>query len=231
MPLLSPLDEYEDDARFVRAALEQAVSGDCRSVLELGSGGGHTAHHLVAHYDLTLADLSPAMLAQSQHINPEAQHVVGDMRTVALERHFDAVFVHDAIDYMVRLDDLRAVIENAARHLRPGGALLLLPDDTREAFEPGTDCGGCDAEDGRGARLLEWTYDPDPSDRTVTTEYSFVLREADGRVLTRHETHLTGLHEQAEWLEILQNVGFEAAACPLGVASDDSRIAFVGRKI
>ncbi len=231
-PLISPVDEYEDDARFIRGELEELAGGDCVRVLELGCGGGHTAHHLAPHWQLTLVDLSAAMLAQSQRINAEAHHVVGDMRTVDVGSTFDAVFVHDAIDYMVRLDDLRAVVDNAARHLRPGGALLLLPDDTRETFQPSTDCSGSDAPDGRGARLLEWTYDPDPTDCTVLTEYVFVLRQADGAVLHRHESHETGLYSQRDWLEILDAAGFEASARPLqGPGFEgDPRIAFVGRK-
>jgi trans-aconitate methyltransferase len=82
-------------------------------VLELGSGGGNNASHLKAHCDLTLIDASDRMLALSRRINPECEHVTGDMRTVRLDRQFDAVFIHDAIDYMVTLDDLRAALTTA----------------------------------------------------------------------------------------------------------------------
>lgn len=41
------------------------------------------------------------------------------MRTVRLGRTFDAVFVHDAVDYMTSEDDLRHVIETAFVHCRP----------------------------------------------------------------------------------------------------------------
>ena len=109
-PLISPVEEYEDDARFIRGALHETARGNCASVLELGCGGGHTAHHLRRDFDLTLVDLSSAMLAQSQCLNPEARHLVGDMRTASVRRIFDAVYVHDAIDYMVRLEDLRACL-------------------------------------------------------------------------------------------------------------------------
>ncbi|MEA2702730.1 MAG: hypothetical protein QOD63_675, partial [Actinomycetota bacterium] len=68
-------------------------------MLELGSGGGHNAVHLVADFAMTLVDLSDQMLDVSRRLNPGCEHVVGDMRTVRLGRSFDAVFVHDAVDY------------------------------------------------------------------------------------------------------------------------------------
>ncbi len=79
------------------------------------------------------------------------------MRTLRLERTFDAVFVHDAIAYITTEDDLRATIETVAEHLRPGGAALLVPDTTRELFVPGTRHGGHDGDDGRSLRYLEWS--------------------------------------------------------------------------
>jgi hypothetical protein len=46
---------------------------------------------------MTLVEPSVGMLAVSRALNPDLEHVQGDMRTVRLGRHFDAVFVHDAI--------------------------------------------------------------------------------------------------------------------------------------
>ena len=96
-----------------------------REVLELGSGGGNNAVHLKADLDLTLVDLNAEMVAVSQRLNPECVHAVGDMRTVRLGRTFDAVFVHDAIDYMLTEDDLRAAMVTAFEHCRPGGVVVL----------------------------------------------------------------------------------------------------------
>ena len=64
---------------------------------------------------------------------------------------------------------------------RPTVLAVLVPDDIVENFVPSTDCGGHDAPDGRGVRYLSWTTDPDPTDSTSTTEYAFLLRDAEGR--------------------------------------------------
>src|SRR6266704_3624119 len=98
-PLISPPEEYADEAAFAARVLNQAGL-PVREVLELGSGGGHCASHLTPGFTMTLVDLSAGMLAVSRRLNPDCAHVEADMRTVRLGRDFDAVFVHDAVDYM-----------------------------------------------------------------------------------------------------------------------------------
>ena len=111
-PLISPPEEYAEEAAFAGGLLREAER-PVRTVLELGSGGGHCASHLAPGFSMTLVDLSPGMLEVSRRLNPDCEHVEADMRTVRLGRDFDAVFVHDAVDYMTTEDDLRLVIGTA----------------------------------------------------------------------------------------------------------------------
>lgn len=174
----------------------------------------------------TLSDRSAAMLDVSRGINPDCEHVQGDMRTLDLGRQFDLVLIHDAIMYAADRDAARAALATAERHCRQGGAVFVLPDFVRETWAPGTATGGNDAADGRGLRYLEWTYDPDPSDDRVASEYAFLLREADGRVRAVHETHVVGMFARATWLDWLRGLGLEPA-----VRTDPwQREVFAGRK-
>jgi len=213
-PLFSAPAEYAEEAAIYRRVLAEAAQPPLTSVLELGSGGGNNASHLKAHFQLTLVDLSPGMLAVSRELNPECEHVQGDMRTVRLGRTFDAVFVHDAVMYMTTAGDLRQAIETAFVHCRPGGAALFAPDHLRENFRTGTDHGGHDGN-GRGARFLEWTWDPDPLDTTYTVDYAYLLREADGSARVAHDRHVEGLFPRATWLRLLEEAGFQARAVPV----------------
>jgi ubiquinone/menaquinone biosynthesis C-methylase UbiE len=184
------------------------VDGPLETLLELGTGGGNTASHLRAHLRLTLTDLSPAMLDLSRTLNPDCEHLVGDMRTVRLERVFDAVLIHDAVMYMTSEADLRAALETAFVHLRPGGAAVIAPDCVRETFEPTTDHGGHDGA-GRAMRYLEWSYDPDPDDTTFLTDFALLLREGADDIRLRLDRHVEGLFPRATWLRLLRAVGFE----------------------
>jgi trans-aconitate methyltransferase len=98
--LLSPPEHYVHEASEYQQILDLASTSSLHTLLELGSGGGSNAFHLKKRYQMTLVDLSAEMLAVSQKLNPECEHVQGDMRTVRLGRQFDAVFIHDAICYM-----------------------------------------------------------------------------------------------------------------------------------
>lgn len=219
--LTAPADYVDEAAELIRA-LRQAGAGPLSTLLELGSGGGNMASHYKRDVTATLVDLSPDMLALSFGINPECQHIVGDMRTIRLGRSFDAVLVHDAVMYMTCEADLRAVMATAFAHLRPGGAAVFAPDCTRETFAPGTAHGGGD-DGARGLRYLEWTFDPDPADSTYTVDFALLLREGDA-VVCEHERHVYGLFSREEWIDWLEQAGFvahvqEADLGPLFVAA------------
>jgi trans-aconitate methyltransferase len=229
-PLISAPEEYEEEAAEAARHLRSAGI-PVREVLELGSGGGNNAAHLKASFDLTLVDLNDGMLEVSRALNPECAHVTGDMRTIRLGRTFDAVFLHDAVAYMLTEDDLRAALVTAFAHCRPGGVTVVIPDETAESWAPGTDHGGHDAPDGRAARYLSWDWDPDPTDTWTATEYAFLLRHADGAIDVVHDSHRNGLFPAATWLRLLTEVGFVAESTP-EVTSEDRppRTIFLGHR-
>jgi Methyltransferase domain len=212
-PLLSAPAEYAEEAAFYATALLAACRGPARTLLELGSGGGNNASHLKARFELVLVEPSPGMREVSQALNPECEHVAGDMRTVRLGRQFDLVFVHDAVCYMASESDLRMAIETAFVHCRPGGAALFAPDHVRENFRASTDCGGHDGET-HGLRYLEWTWDPDPHDTTYLVDYAYLLRSPDGVTRVEHDCHVEGLFSRGDWLRWLSGAGFEARVAP-----------------
>ena len=206
-PLLSPVEEYEEEAAIFRGALLEHTASPPRTLLELGSGGGHNAFYLKAHFEMTLVDLSEHMLAQSKLLNPKLRHMIGDMRSLRLGETFDAVFIHDAISYMTSRQDLRRAMATAYIHCRSGGVALFAPDETKERFVPETSCGGSD--DGRrGLRYLEWGWDPDPDDETCIADYAFMIRDYNGEVRVVHDRHTHGLFSRRVWLDSLSAVGF-----------------------
>lgn len=222
-PLISaPADYAEEGVAF--AALLPHNNGAPLTILELGSGGGNLASHLKAHGTLTLVDLSAEMLAVSAQLNPELEHLQGDMRTLDLGRRFDVVLIHDAVMYNTTETDLRATLDTAARHCRPGGTVIIAPDCTRETYEADTTHGGEDGADGRAARYLSWSFDPDPTDTTFETVYTLVLRDADGTITVELDRHVEGCFSEAEWIEWLRAAGIDAK-CHL---DDWDRPVFVG---
>lgn len=207
-PLLSPPEHYVEEATFFFKVLQATEARPRRTMLELGSGGGSNAYHLKHYFDLTLVDPAQPMLDVSKLVNPECEHLVGDMRTVRLDRQFDCVFIHDAIDYMTTEADLKAAFVTAYLHCKPGGVVLLVPDHTRETFEETSALEGEDSptDDGRALRVMEWTFDPDVNDSICVTHYVFMLREGD-QITVEHDQHIFGLFSRETWLSLLREVG------------------------
>jgi SAM-dependent methyltransferase len=229
-PLLSPPDDYTEEAAFYALVLEAYSRDPVRSLLELGSGGGSNASHLKRKFRLTLVDASPQMLEVSRALNPDCEHIEGDMRTLRLGRDFDAVFIHDAICYMTTESDLAQAIETAFVHCRPGGVAIFVPDHVRESFREFTDHGGSDGE-GRALRYLEWTYDPDPDDTIYTVDYAYILHDQDGTVRVEHDRHIEGLFSREVWLRLMSDKGFDAQVIPFPHLAHGATLeVFVGRR-
>lgn len=211
--LLTAPEEYAEDASFYKNLLMSISDEPPRSLLELGSGGGNVASHLKQHFKLTLVDMSPEMVEVSKTINPQVEHITGDMRSVRLDRQFDAVLIQDAVSYMATESELRCALTTAFHHVRVGGAAIFAPDHIGETFRPTTDCGGYDGPN-RALRYLEWLWDPDPADSMYTQDFAYLLREGDGSVRAEHDRHYMGLFSRDAWLATLREVGFEARALP-----------------
>jgi trans-aconitate methyltransferase len=221
--LLTDPADYAEEAAFVVSTFD-AADMSVQTVLELGSGGGNNALHLKRRFEMTLVDLSTEMLEVSRGINPECEHIVGDMRTVRLGRRFDAVLVHDAIMYLTTSAELRQCLETAFVHCKPGGAALFMPDFVKETYSNGVHHGGHDGE-GRSLRYFEWTFDSDPSDSTYSVDFVYMLRERGLPLRIEHDAHTHGLFEKNIWLGLLREVGFT----PQALEDAWGRCVFLGR--
>jgi SAM-dependent methyltransferase len=230
--LLTPLHEYEEESADYITAFG-AVFGDAPySLLELGAGAGHNAHFLAPHTaELALVDLAPEMLKLAGQACPSASLHLGDMRSVRLGRLFDAVFVHDAICYMLTEADLLAVFETARAHLRPGGALLIAPDYVTETFEPMEDVGGDDG-DGRALRYLGWVWQRAGETDRYVVDYVITTRIGDELPQMHHDRHIEGVFPRDTWARLLHQAGFSVQTLPRVNPEDDRPLdLFLGRLV
>ncbi|MEE8169308.1 MAG: class I SAM-dependent methyltransferase [Phycisphaerae bacterium] len=226
-PLLSAPEDYAEEAAHHWRVLTAHARRPIQTLLELGCGGGNNAFHLKQSCRITLSDLSPRMLAVSRRLNPECEHVEGDMRSLRLDREFDAVFVHDAVMYLTTEEDLRRTLRTAFAHCAAGGAALLVPDYTRETWSSATSRGGHDGDD-RALRYLSWTWDPDPTDSEYAVEMVYLLRASDGAVRVEHERHRCGLFATDTWLTLLKEVGFQPSVESCAYPGGESARCFIG---
>ena len=167
----------------------------------------------------------------SRDLNADCEHIEDDMRTVRLDREFDAVVIDDAY----RLHDLEGGSSRSGRdRLRPsrapGGVALFCPDHTKDNFVPRTDHGGYDDGD-KGLRYLEWSWGPDPDDSTCITDYAYLLRDEDGSTRALHDRHVEGLFSEVEWAGILEGAGFVPSTLPfIHTEVPEGSVMFLGHR-
>lgn len=104
--------------------LAMTAPGDC--VLDLGCGSGAPiATYVVAQGRRILGvDFASAMIALAEARMPDQRWQVGDMRALSLGETFAAIIGWDSFFHLTP-DEQGEVIPRLARHLAPGGGLLL----------------------------------------------------------------------------------------------------------
>jgi len=120
--------DYDREADYVNEILVRlgVTSG---SILEFGSGTGRHGRILAnAGFDVLGVDLSAAMvrLANSGRAVKGFSCQQGDIRTVRVDRQFDAVTaLFHVLSYQVTNSDLLSVFHNARAHLVSGGVFVF----------------------------------------------------------------------------------------------------------
>src|SRR5919204_2396027 len=120
--------DYQAESDLVRGLIESERPG-ARTLLDVGCGTGQHLARLRQHYEAEGLDLDPDMLAIArERLGPELPLHQGDMRDFDLGRRFDAVVsLFSAIGYVRSLRGLRRAVAAMARHLAPGGVLIVEP--------------------------------------------------------------------------------------------------------
>ncbi len=121
--------DYESECDFLEEAFSRFSFGPVRSVLDLGCGtGGHAFPLSRRGYGVEAVDLSQGMLnlASAKAGAERIKFHAGDLRSLDLGKHFDAVIaMFSVICYMNSNEDLLRALRSARKHLAKGGILLF----------------------------------------------------------------------------------------------------------
>jgi ubiquinone/menaquinone biosynthesis C-methylase UbiE len=130
--------DYAGEAAHVDRLIRRHRRGPGRTLLDVACGTGKHIERLRRRYACEGLDLSPDMLAIARERLPDVPLHEGDMAAFDLGRRFDAVVcLFSAIGYMTSLRRLRRAIRAMARHLEPGGVLIVEPWFGPESWQVG----------------------------------------------------------------------------------------------
>ncbi len=129
--------DYVAESAMLRALIEQHRPGAHR-LLDVACGTGEHLSHLRGFFDVEGLDASLPMLEIARRKLPDVALHQADMRTFNLGRVFDtAICMFGAMGHLRDEDELLAAIRQIARHLGPGGVLIVEPWLTPDVFAPG----------------------------------------------------------------------------------------------
>lgn len=206
-PLWEDLEIYKKESNKIVKLIRKHSKIKVRTLLDIGCGGGKNASHLKKHFQVTGIDISRSMLRNARKLNPECKFAVADMRNFDLKQKFDSVFINDAHNYMTTQSDLLKVFRMAYKHLRPGGVMVVHPDQTKETFTQNQTHTWRSKRGDMDITFIENNYDPNPKDNTYESIFVFLIRKK-GKLRIEHDFHTGGLFKLTVWRKLLKQAGF-----------------------
>jgi ubiquinone/menaquinone biosynthesis C-methylase UbiE len=216
--------DYPDEAARVRKFIQKYKISAGTRLLDVGCGTGIHANLLNKHYQVEGLDIDSRMLAAARRKYPKISFQQGDMVNFNLKRKFDIIVcLFSAIGYVKTKARLQKTIRNMARHLLPGGVLLVEP-----WFTPGQ---------WRLGRVFHTEVDkPDmkivrmshSSQRGLISILKFEYLIGTPKGIERDAEILElGLFTKKEYLDAFRLAGLKVIHDPMGV---DGRGLYIGMK-
>ncbi|MEP6758104.1 MAG: class I SAM-dependent methyltransferase [Actinomycetota bacterium] len=219
--LIYGFKDYEGEARDLLALIRDRNPG-ASSLLDVACGTGEHLRLLRSSIDRAEGvDIEPQMLAIAQQKLPDMTFTVGDMRSFALERTFDAVTcLFSSIGYMANTAELNDAVANLAAHLAPGGVLVIDGWVRPDAWHPGINvmAQAATAEDSAVARVVRTRRD---ADRTEL-EMRYLVATSDG-FETATETHVLMLFTHDAYRSAFVAAGLDPEVLPGPMGPDRDR--------
>ncbi|MCB0593988.1 MAG: class I SAM-dependent methyltransferase [Lewinellaceae bacterium] len=135
--LIYSFKDYAGEAAKIRQLLLSKSPG-CQTILDVACGTGEHHKYLKNDFLVDGLDLNATFLEAARKKNPAGSYHPGDMMDFQLSKKYDVLLcLFSSIGYVKTLENVRSTIRCFARHLNPGGLILLEPWLTPENWYKG----------------------------------------------------------------------------------------------
>jgi SAM-dependent methyltransferase len=182
-----------------------------QTLLDVACGTGRFTRELARLYDVTGTDLSDEMLAVASERAPGVAFYRADMAELDPGATFDAVTcLGSSIGYMTTPERLHAAIRSMAKHLAPGGVLVIHPWLHPEAWVEGLlDAEFRDRPDLKFAMMSR----SERRGNISVVDFHFMLLTADG-IEHFHERHELAMYAPGEYIDAFMAAGLTVEHLP-----------------
>jgi SAM-dependent methyltransferase len=214
--------DYAAEAAVVAQLVRERVPS-AGSLLDVACGTGRHLVELATRFGEAVGVDLDAQFVEAARLRGLDAHV-GDMRSFDLGRRFDAVVsLYSGIGHVGSTEGLDEAISTMARHLEPGGVLVLEPWVGPDMWRAGEY--GVEIVDGPDS-ILTRTNHTDRDGDTSIIRFSWTRVDAGGIVQLQEELRLS-LFTDAQYAAAFERAGLEATFDERG-CNDDGRGLWIG---
>ena len=209
--IYASIRDYPNEAAELDRLIQERRPG-ARTLLDVACGTGAHLEHLPG-YELEGLDLDPEMLAVARERLPAVPFHQGDMADFDLGKRFDAVVcMFSSIGYVKTEERLRTAAVAFARHLEPGGVLVVEPWLAPELWQDRL-IGSVFVEEPE-LRIARMNVPGREGDVSIV-EFQYLVGTPDGieRFSERHEL---GLFTEEQYLDAFRSAGLDVEHDPQG---------------
>jgi SAM-dependent methyltransferase len=199
--------DYAKESQLLLAFLSRYRKSAGNTLLDVACGTGAHIAYLKNHYSIEGLDLDDKMLAIVRGKYPDLPVHHGDMIDFDLGRDFDVVVcLFSSIGYVQTPARLNDTIANLARHLAPGGVLVVEPWLTPDKIQGGDRVHALfvDRPNLKIVRMNESVFE----NGLCKYEFHYLIGQ-NNRVSYLREHHTLGLFTHEQYLNSFQAAGLE----------------------
>lgn len=198
--------DYRAEAQALTTALGNLLPGRASiEVLDVGCGTAEHHQYLPDTYKLTGFDIEQEFVDIAAAKNPRSKYLQADMHQFNLGQTYDAVVcMFSSIAYMETLPRVQTALKEMARHVNPGGVLIVEP-----WFEPGAYTPGFVSQltvDEPELQVCRMSYCDREGDVSLLNFHYSVAEKGKGMVHF-DEQHRLGLFTKEQMLEAMASTG------------------------
>ena len=210
--IYASIRDYPREAAQLDELIQHRRPG-ARRLLDVACGTGAHLEHLVERYDVEGLDLDREMLAVARERLPKVTFHEADMADFDVGKRFDAVVcMFSSIGYVKTEERLRSAAAALARHLQPGGVLIVEPWLTPEVWRDGH-IGAVFVDE---PELAIARMNVGASRGTISiVDFHYLVATSDG-VEHFTEPHELGLFTVEQHLDAFRSAGLEVEHDPEG---------------